>query len=133
MAYDSVPFLESVLFQSPYSGCRRFSGWTLGQGAIVHPPGTTAPSPYNASGAILCADRYQKRRQVSGTPASPHYGPARATFTSSIPTQAGRFTVVGPSSKGPFTYGQQGGICWGGDTDWPTSSGSGSGHNLGLG
>jgi hypothetical protein len=129
MAYDSVPFVQSVLYPSPYSGCRRFSGWPR----PPTPPGTTAPSPYNAPGAILCVDRYQKTFKPLPTPASPRYGPPRATVTCSTPTQGGRFTVAGPSSKGPFTYGQQSGITWEGDTDWPISSGGGSSHNLGLG
>jgi hypothetical protein len=132
MAYDSIPFVQSVLYQSPYSGCRRFSGWP--PQPSIQPPGTTFPSPYNTPGAILCVDRYQKTFKPLGTPATPRYGPPRATFTSLTPAQGGRFTVAGPSSKGPFTYGQQRGICWGGDTQWPISSGGGgSGHNLGLG
>jgi hypothetical protein len=129
MAYDSIPFVQSVLYQSPYSGCRRFSGWP--PPTCTQPPGTTAPSPYNAPGAILCADRYQKTFKPLPKPAMPRYGPPRATFTSSTPTQQGRFTVVaGPN--GPFTYGTQEGIQWGGDApDYKIGSG-GPGQNLGL-
>jgi hypothetical protein len=132
MAYDSVSFVESVLFQSPYSGCRNFSGWPP-QTCNRNVGGTTAPSPYRAPGAILCVDRYQKSFRPLQRPASPRYGPPRATVTLTTPTQQGRFTVAGPSSGGPFTHGTQEGICWGGSAPFYSTGSGGPGQNLGLG
>jgi len=129
MAYDSVPFVESVLFQSPYSGCRRFSGWT--PPVCPKPPGTTFPSPYNAPGAILCVDRYKKTWKGPGSPIRPIQLPP-SPIGRGAPTQAGRFTVKGPSSTGPFTYGTQRGIMWGGEAPVYSAGSGGPGQNLGL-
>lgn len=125
---NEVPFVQSVLFKSPYSGCCKFSGWKAP--ALRQVPGTTWPSPYNAPGAILCVDRYQKTWKPPGTPASPKYGPARATVTSMV-TQNRKFLVSGPSSRGPFTYVQITGICWAGNQTGYVRSG-GTGQNGGL-
>lgn len=128
----NVPLIQSVLYQSPYSGCRKFSGWRP-QTCQSPPVQTTAPSPYNAPGAILCVDRYTKTWKPYGTPIRPIQLPPRATMTSSVPMQAGRFTVKGPSVTGPFTVVSHRGICWGGSEQWGSTPGGGSGHNMGLG
>jgi len=131
MAYDSVPFVQSVLFQSPYSGCRCFSGWT--PQTCIKPVGGTFPSPYNAPGAILCADRYTKTWKTPASPIRPIQLPPRP-IRMGASTQAGRFTVKGPSSTGPFTYGTQRGFMWGGEAPiYSVGSGGAGGHNLGLG
>lgn len=123
--------IQSVLFKSPYSGCRSFSGWKPAP-CQPAPFQTTWPSPYKAPGAILCVDRYQKTWKTPGTPARPRYGPPRATVTMSTPPQAGRFLCAGPSSTGPFTVVSHRGIIWGGSEPWGVSS-TGAGQNLGLG
>lgn len=57
-AGEHFPFVQSVLFKSPYSGCPQFSGWEK-------VPCGTIPSPYwpaqrNAPGAIMCVDRVKR-------------------------------------------------------------------------
>ena len=130
MAYDSVPFVQSVLYRSPYSGCCRFSGWP--PAPCVQPPGRTFPSPYNAPGAILCAERYPKTWKAHGTPIKPIQLPP-SPVRMGAPTQQGRFTIAGPSSKGPFTYADIYGICWGGTGPFGRISSGAPGQNLGLG
>jgi hypothetical protein len=130
MAYDSIPFVESVLYQSPYSGCRCFSGWKS-KAACPQPPGTTFPSPYAAPGAILSVDRYQKSWKAHGSPIKPIQLPP-SPIRMGAPTQQ-RFTIAGPSSKGPFTYADVYGICWGGTGPFGRISSGGPGQNLGLG
>jgi hypothetical protein len=38
MAYDQIPFIQSVLYQSPYSGCPEFSGFEVIPAAPPVPP-----------------------------------------------------------------------------------------------
>jgi hypothetical protein len=55
----------------------------------------------------LSVDLYRPRwteRRVPLNLSAPRQGPPRATVTSLRPTQAGRFTICGPSTSGPFTY-----------------------------
>lgn len=122
------PKIESVLFSSPYSGCRQFSGWALY--SCVKPGGTTFPSAYAAPGARLCVERYHKVAQGPKTPLAPKCGPARATVTLSTPPYRLR-AIQGPSSSGPWTvyshFDEKGGDEFG---SGPTR---GAGHNLGLG
>lgn len=126
---NEVPFVQSVLFKSPYSGCCKFSGWPP-QTCNKNVGGTTWPSPYNRPGAILCVDRYQKTWKPPGMPDSPKYGP-RATTTVMTPPYRLR-AIAGPSSRGPFTYVQIEGICWGGQQTGYVRSG-GTGQSGGLG
>jgi hypothetical protein len=77
----------------------------------------------------MCVDRYKPARRHDRVPA-PKYGPARASVTVMQATQAGRFTIAGPSSNGPFTI--ETGADWYGSTWGVTGPGAG-GNNLGLG
>lgn len=58
-----IPLIESVLFGSPYSGCRCFSGWAQPATAKI-PRNTSWPSPYG-QGATMCVDQY---REQGGNP-----------------------------------------------------------------
>jgi hypothetical protein len=120
--------IESVLFTSPYSGCRSFSGWPAAP--CQQAPGNAWPPQRNAPGAILCVDRYKKTLRPMQKPLPPKYGPPRATVTCATPTQNGRFTIRGPSTAGPWTryagWDEKG-------TDEFESGGMGAGgHNHGL-
>jgi hypothetical protein len=120
------PFIQSVLFGSPYSGCRRFSGWP--KEPCHKAPGTVWPPQRNAQGAIICADHYHKSLRVVPRVPGPKWGPCRATVTLSTPTQAGRFTIRGPSTTGPWTYGDRTGLY----LVFKTGTGGSGGHNQGL-
>jgi hypothetical protein len=114
---------QSVLYQSPYSSR---SGWPRAK--CLQPPDKIWPSPCNPPGAILRADPKSWKPKSPG----PLDGPSRATQTVMTPTQAGRFTVQGPSARGPFSVATAYGIIWHGNEEWATTSG-GPGQNLGLG
>jgi hypothetical protein len=48
MAFDTIPFVQSVLYKSPYSGCCNFSGFAKPAAAappviIQGPPGPMGP------------------------------------------------------------------------------------------
>jgi hypothetical protein len=128
MPYNDT-FIQSTLYQSPYSGDSWFSGWP--RATCQTPQPWSIPNPYKAPGAILCADRYQKTYQPLGRPAMPPPLPPRPNFTSPTPTQAGRVLVSGPSSKGPFLYGHMFGIAWAAQVYGTISSGGAGGQNLG--
>jgi hypothetical protein len=48
------------------------------------------------------------------------------------PTQAGRFTVRGPSSTGPFSVATIDGIIWEGNENWTTTGARPGTENHGL-
>jgi hypothetical protein len=77
----------------------------------------------------FCVDRYHKSWKPYPVPVRPP-GPALRRIMA--PTQAGRFTVRGPSSGGPFSVASANGIIWMGNEIWGVTSG-GPGQNLGLG
>ncbi len=126
----SMELIQSVLFGSPYSGCRRFSGWPK-EPCHQAPVGNVWPPQRNAPGAILCVDKYRKTLRVAPRVLAPRWGPPRATQTVMIPTQKGRFTVAGPSTVGPWTVYDH----WDekGTDEYSTTSLGAGGHNLGLG
>jgi hypothetical protein len=125
---EDIPFVQSVLYQSPYSGCAQFSGF--GAQAAAPSPVTAQPGPQGQPGQInLCADRYHKTWKPYGTPVRP---PPPQQLRVMAATQQGRFTVQGPSSTGPFTIGRTRGIVWGGEKHFGITPG-GPGQNLGLG
>jgi hypothetical protein len=107
---------QSVLYQSPYSGCGKFTGWA--KEPCQKAPGIVWPAQRNAPGALLCVDRYHKVPRVIPRVPGPKWGPPRATRTLMTATQAGRFTVRGPSSAGPFSVATIDGIIWAGAENW---------------
>lgn len=123
------PFIQSVLFGSPYSGCRRFSGWPK-EPCHKAPVGNVWPPQRNAPGAIICADHYHKSLRVPARVPGPKWGPCRATMTSSTPTQQGHFVICGPSTMGPYSH--YAGWDWTGGDEWEVGTAGGSGHNQGL-
>lgn len=70
------PFIQSVLYQSPYSGCARFSGWKPATCPKVN--NTCWPSPYNAPGALISCDRVRSTCPVPKSGASGLVGTAKA-------------------------------------------------------
>jgi hypothetical protein len=77
----------------------------------------------------FCVDCYHKTWKA---PAVPWRPPGPQLRRIMAPTQAGRFTIRGPSATGPFSAATFEGIIWDGDENWSTHSGS-PGQNLGLG
>jgi hypothetical protein len=77
----------------------------------------------------FCVDCYHKTWKAPPVPWRP---PAPQPRRIMAATQAGRFTIRGPSSGGPLSVATIYGIIWAGDEDWSISSG-GPGQNLGLG
>jgi hypothetical protein len=124
-----VELIQSVLFGSPYSGCQRFSGWP--KEPCHKAPGTVWPAQRNAPGALLCVDHYHKSLRIRQRVPEPKWGPCRATQTVMIAPQAGRFTICGPSTVGPWTRFSH----WDekGTDEYSTTGLGGSGHNYGLG
>lgn len=127
--FSLEPFIQSVLFGSPYSGCRRFSGWP--KDPCHKAPGTLWPAQ-NRLQPAFCVDRYHKSAQLRFAPAAPRYGPPRATRTVMTPPQAGRFTVKGPSLLRPFSIATAYGITWEGDETWESGGARPGTENHGL-
>lgn len=73
---SEVPFVQSVLFKSPYSGCGKFSGWQKAPCAQM-PVQTSWPSPYNAPGALACVDRGRRHPGGSQNVSQAHFRPSR--------------------------------------------------------
>jgi len=119
-----------VLFPSPYSGCRCFSGWNEVAPDLPKAPTNVYPAQRNAPGAILCADRYRKISAQRNTPTRP-IPLAPSPVPRAGPTQAGRFLVAGPSSTGPFSVADISGGTFDTGPKW-TLSGRSSVHSLGL-
>lgn len=119
-----------VLFASPYSGCRCYSGWqeiTPGGAKLAT---NVWPAQRNAPGAILCADRYHKAAQTLDT-LTASIALAQNPVPRGAPTQGGRFLVSGPSSSGPFTVANISGGTYDSGPKWGIG-GRGSSHSLGL-
>jgi hypothetical protein len=118
--------IESVLFQSPYSGCCKFSGWKPVRNYTA--PNTQWPSAYNAPGAIICSDRSRKPTGplkpllAQARPSQPYPrviagvgGEALKPMPSAWTQKVGKppynlHAIAGPSSTGPYTYGIATGI-----------------------
>jgi hypothetical protein len=77
-------------------------------------------------GNICCDPRYKVVRTPKTLP-SPPSAPPRAILTLATPTQAGRFTIKGPSATGPWTYRDASGAA-----PLFRSGGIGTGQSLGL-
>jgi hypothetical protein len=135
-----MALIQSVLYPSPYSGCKAFSGWAVTRQpqapGAYWPPQTFGPSSgrgRNAPGAILSVDSYRPgwaERRVSKSLVAPGQLPPRAILTLCTPTQKGKFTIQGPSTAGPWTtYSHWDEL----GTDEYGSASHGAGHNFGLG
>lgn len=139
--------IQSVLFQSPYSGCPAFSGWK--KPVCPQAPNTQWPSPYKAPGAILCVDRCLRRpspqnvQQVHFRPTLPYPGyigqlpplnPMPSAWTQKVGAPPYNLhALAGPSSTGPYTYQIGSGLPSGGNPENVVGTGSMcSTHNLGL-
>lgn len=119
------PLIQSVLFTSPYSGCRKFSGWK---------PDPCTPVSYQSNfgsrqspGPIMCADKARGSKPqycqlqsgpslrtriwtrfipAYGNPPDRPYDQRRIQTVSIVPYKLR--PIAGPSATGPFTYRSQG-------------------------
>jgi hypothetical protein len=113
---NEVPIIQSVLFKSPYSGCGKFSGWP--KAPCIQAPGSVWPAQ-NRLQPLYCVDRYSKTYKAM--PRVAQVAIVHRT-TAYKPTQAGRFTVKGPSSAGPYSVATAEGIIWMGDEQWDVAT-----------
>jgi hypothetical protein len=127
-----IPLIESAMIQSPYSGCRWFSGWPKAP-YVAMPGGAVWPPQRNAPGASLCVDRYRpgwtERRVFKRALAPGQLAPS--------PIQrmgpAYRLRVIkGPSATGPWTFIGSGGEFWGRGPLLAIGGIGAQGNNLGL-
>ena len=96
--------IQSVLYPSPYSGCRNFSGWP--KDPCQGPPPSAYPPHSRASAPLLCVDRYRagcKDRNGFWWDHRANLSPPRAKIRYVGPVQGGKFTISGPSTAGPVT------------------------------
>lgn len=146
---DGIPLIQSVLFPSPYSGCRSFSGWPK-----QTCPGITVSTEgrqQTGRGPLFCVD--PARRPAPGAqnvqrghfrPSAPYpswvLGPGgepvkpMPTFCTQVPGKP-PYNIAkgirGPSTMGPLTYGIAGGVVYASQDYVVGSSGQSSQHNLG--
>ena len=98
--------VQSVLFQSPYSGCPSFSGWPKDPCQKPALQGGHLQVARNVQGPLLCVDRYRpgsKTRNGYWWDLRGNPSPPRAQIRCIGPVQGGKFTIAGPSTTGPWT------------------------------
>jgi hypothetical protein len=107
------------LFRSPYSGCEWFSGWPKAE-CPSKPVHWTPRTPTASRNAALCVDSYRPgwRQRNPIQVATAGLQPIQTRRCPSPPTQAGRFTIAGPSSTGPWTIREP----WGQNADFSSSN-----------
>lgn len=147
---SGIPLIQSVLFTSPYSGCRSFSGW---------PPPTCQPIPGNVRATqqtgrspLFSVDRVQRPTPLIQNLQRGHFRPS-SPYPSWVIGPGGEpvkpmpciirppvgkppYSIAkgirGPSTMGPVTYGIAGGIIGPGGQDFVTGTfGQSSTHNSG--
>lgn len=144
-----LPYVQSVLFKSPYSGCAQFSGWKKAACGTI--PSPYWPAQNNAPGARMCVDRFRKAQglpvlqRVHYRPSRPYPGavcgaggealkPAPRIVRPTPPKPAYNLhAIAGPSATGPYTFGIARGICGAVGPDMVVGSGSGAGGGSGPG
>jgi hypothetical protein len=147
---EDVPFVQSTLFGSPYSGCASFSGWAPGakcnvrtwltSSAASRPlvswpgPSTTKATHHQVPVPVFSRPSRPYPSVVLGLSSEPY--PGSGMIPAQIrkiypPLQGGRFTVKGPSAAGPFTFMGSYNPATGDALGW-TSSLGGTGHSSGL-
>jgi len=122
MAQNS-PLIQSVLFQSPYSGCSGFSGWEK-------PVCPIKPTPWRpmaqsrSPGALCCVDTYRPgfRGRNPILIATRGLAPIQTRPCPVIPTVPFK-ECKGPSVTGPLTIHQP--VVWGNDEYGVSNSAAG--------
>lgn len=97
-----MELVQSVLFQSPYSGCRSFSGWP--KDPCQGPPPSSYPPQQTSLAPRLCVDSYRPgfRQRNPIKIATAGLQPVQRRACPVIPTRS--FKVCqGPSTMGPMT------------------------------
>lgn len=112
-----MELIQSVLFQSPYSGCRNFSGWKpdpcSGPPPSSYPPQQTSVAPRVASDGYRPG--FRQRNPVGRVPVAAQafqYRPCPV-----IPARTFR-VCQGPSTSGPITIRNP----WYENNDYSTSN-----------
>lgn len=122
MPQEGIPRIQSVLYQSPYSGCSWFSGWPRAK--CISPPGGSTWPPASQKPPAMCVDRGRKifaslqptksieAHRIGGAPSGnrrmlvdvyPTMPPAGAILKN-CKVAYNLHPIAGPSSKGPFTW-----------------------------
>jgi|SRR6516225_5630439 hypothetical protein len=149
---EDIPFIQSVLYKSPYSGCGHFSGWKEPPSAYpIKGPPSTKYGPFSSLKGNFCTDPTkspihgpQVLQRVHFRPSMPYPSAIVGAGTEGLqpmpPIVRGQprkpaynlRAISGPSSQGPLTYGIATGIVSSGGIDFVVGSSGNRHHNLGL-